>query len=129
MKNLRTFILIILVLLVVSLFVSCSSNTSKDKEAIEQALNGYVSSYNANHFEETVTYFTGYSDKQDAIDYLVFLKSVSGNLTIVNFDSDSIAITGNTAKSPVDFIIMGELSFQWVDFKKVDTGWKILWKQ
>jgi hypothetical protein len=65
----------------------------------------------------------------DAIAYLAFLRSQSGNLTLVNFDRDSIAVTGNTARVPVEFIIMGEQGSQWINLQKENGSWKILWEQ
>jgi hypothetical protein len=97
--------------------------------AIEQVIRGYVSSYNASNFEETLTYFTGFDDSQDALAYLAFLRSQSGELTLVNFDSGSVAVTGNVARVPVDFIIMGEQSSQWISLEKENGSWKILWEQ
>lgn len=128
----RSNIVVILIMLLVAtfLFVSCGgSDTGRDKVAIEQVIRGYVSSYNASNFEETLTYFTGFEDSQDALAYLAFLRSQSGELTLVNFESGSVAVTGNTARVPVEFIIMGEQSSQWINLAKENGGWKILWEQ
>jgi hypothetical protein len=122
--------LVLVLLFIVSLFVSCSGgNNIQDKEKISDVIRNYVASYNASNFEETISYFTGYSDRQDAIDYLTFLKSMSGNLTLVNFNRDSVAVTGNTARVPVEFIIMGEQSSQWINLVKENGSWKMLWTQ
>lgn len=127
MKNLWYLFLVVLTTLL--LLVSCTQSVASDKEAIEQVIVGYVSSYNANNFGETINYLTGYNDRDDAIAYLAFLKSMSGNITIVNFDKDAIAVTGNTAKVPVDFIIQEEVSFQWINLVKEQGYWRILWEQ
>ena len=132
MKLNKIIFILVAVLLTIGLLVSCGGgNTIQDKEKIGDVIRNYVASYNASNFEETVSYFTGYADRQDAMDYLAFLKSMSGNLTLVNFDRDSVAIIGNTARVPVDFIIMGELSSQWINLKKENSNsnWKILWEQ
>jgi hypothetical protein len=129
-KKLSSIVIIPLMLLLLTLlFVSCGGNTSQDKVAIEQVIRGYVSSYNASNFEDTLACFTGYDDYQDALAYLVFLRSLSGEITLVNFDAASISVTGNTARVPVDFIIMNELSSQWINLEKVNGNWKILWEQ
>jgi len=115
----------------IALAVACSggSNANPDKAAIEQVIRGYVSSYNASNFEETLTYFTGFSDSQDALAYLAYLREQSGPLELVNFDPDSISVIGDTARVPVDFIIMGEQGSQWLNLSKEVDGWKILWEQ
>ena len=129
MRRSKIAVVLIMLLFVTSLFVSCGGrDTVQDKEAIGEVIRNYVSSYNAESFEETLSYFTGYADRQDALAYLAFLRSQSGNLTLVNFDRDSISVTGNTAKVPVEFIILGEQGSQWLNLKK-ENSWKILWEQ
>lgn len=130
MRRNKVVIILIMLLFAVFLFVSCGSgDADSDKVAIEKVIRGYVSSYNSSNLEETLTYFTGFDDSQDALAYLAFLRSQSGELTLVNFDSEGISVVGNTAKVPVEFIIMGERSFQWLNLKKENGGWKILWEQ
>jgi hypothetical protein len=130
MRRSKIAVVLIMLLFVTSLFVSCGgSNTIQDKEAIGNVIRNYVASYNSSNFEETISYFTGYTDRVDAIAYLAFLRSQSGNLTLVNFDRDSIAVTGNTARVPVEFIIMGEQGSQWINLQKENGSWKILWEQ
>lgn len=130
MRRSKIAVVLIMLLFVTSLFVSCGgANSDTNKAEIEQVIRGYVSSYNASDFEETLTYFTGYDNEQDALAYLAFLKSISGELILVNFDRDSIAVTGNTARVPVEFIIMGEQGSQWINLQKENGSWKILWEQ
>jgi len=130
MRRSKIAVVLIMLLFVTSLFVSCGgANSDTNKAEIEQVIRGYVSSYNASDFEETLTYFTGYDNEQDALAYLAFLKSISGELILVNFDQDSIAVTGNTARVPVEFIIMGEQGSQWINLQKENGSWKILWEQ
>lgn len=126
----KTLAIIIMLLLATLSFVACGgSDVASDRAAIEKVIRGYVSSYNASDFDETLTYFTGFADRQDALSYLAYLRSQSGELTLVNFHPDSIAVEGATAKVPVEFSIMGELGFQWIHLKKENGNWKILWEQ
>jgi len=126
----RNKIIVVLTVLLVaaSLFVACG-NSVNDKAAIEDTIRGYVSTFNNYHFEKTLDYFTGYGNHDDAIAYLAYLRDLSGELILVNFTQDSIAITGNTARVPVEFIIMGEQSSQWLYLQKESDGWRILWNQ
>lgn len=126
----KTPAILIIFLLATLSFVACgSSDVAADQAAIEKVIRGYVSSYNASNFDETLTYFTGFADRQDALSYLAFLRSQSGELTLVNFDPEGIAVEGSTAKVPAEFRIMGEVGFQWIHLKKEEGNWKILWEQ
>ena len=66
---------------------------------------------------------------------LAFLRSQSGELTLVNFDRDAIAfvppaVPGSaTAKAPVEFRIGGQIDSQMLNLKKEDGIWNILWEQ
>lgn len=59
------------------------------------------------------------------------MRSLSGEIVLINWDAEGIAITGDTAKVPVEFMILGEKKiFQWLTIvkSKIING-KILWEQ
>jgi hypothetical protein len=118
------------------LLVACGGggNRDADRAAIEDTIRGYVESFNASDFDRTLSYFTGFGDREDALAYLGVLREQSGELAIVNFDRAAIAFvsptpSGATAKVPVDFVIQGQVGSQMLELKEEDTGWKILWEQ
>ena len=68
MTMMKTQAILIIFLLATLSFVACgSSAAAADRAAIEKVIRGYVSSYNASNFDETLTYFTGFADRQDAL--------------------------------------------------------------
>ncbi|OGO02375.1 MAG: hypothetical protein A2Y91_07410 [Chloroflexi bacterium RBG_13_54_8] len=123
--------LLVLCILVVGLLLGCGGgNIEVERAAIGETIRGYVSSYNASDFEECLTYFADYGDREDALSMLAFFRSRSSELTLVDFDLESsVAVEGSTARVPVEFIVMGERGSQWIHLKKVEGEWKILWEQ
>lgn len=126
--------LLVLAIALVGVLVACGGDAA-DRAAIEDTIRGYIASYNASNFDETLTYFTGYDDGQDALSFLAFVRPLSGELTLVDFDREAIAFVapavpgGATAKVPVEFIIQGDRGSQMLNLKKEEGKWKILWEQ
>jgi hypothetical protein len=46
------------------------------------------------------------------------LRSLSGEIVLINWDAEGIAITGDTAKVPVEFMILGERNFSMAYYSK-----------
>ena len=110
----------------IGLSYSCGKE-SGDRAAIGDTIKGYISSYNASNFEECITYFTDYGDKEDAISELTFFRSLSGELGYRKVKD--IVISGQTATVSVVFTIGGEEGTDMMQLRKVDGKWKIIWEQ
>jgi hypothetical protein len=123
------------VLLTATLLMACGRDMSKDEAAtIEDTIRGYVVTFNAENFDKCLTYFTDYEDKEDALVFLSFIRSLSGPLELLEIKDIVIfppAVPGSshTATATVTFTITGEESTDQIQLKKVNDQWKIVWEQ
>jgi len=97
-----------------------------EHSAIEDTIRGYVEAYNAQDYDQCLTYFTDYGDEADALGDLAFYRSLSGELGYRRIDD--IAISGQTATVTVVFVIGGEEGTDQMQLKKVNGKWKIIWE-
>jgi len=119
------------------LMVSCGGGTSReatDATAIEDTIRGYVTTFNAGDFTQCLTYFADYGDEGDALAFLSYMRSLSGELELKKIEDIAIfppAVpgSGQTATATVTFTILGEESTDQMQLKKVDGKWKIIWEQ
>lgn len=114
--------------------VSCGGGKADDTAVIEDTIGGYVTTYNDEDFIQCLTYFTDYEDKEDALAFLSFMRSLSGKLELKKIEDIAISPpavpgSGQTATASVTFTITGEESTDQMQLKKVDGLWKIIWEQ
>jgi len=114
--------------------VSCGGGKADDTAVIEDTIGGYVTTFNAEDFIQCLTYFTDYEDKEDALAFLSFMRSLSGKLELKKIEDIAISPpavlrSGQTATASVTFTITGEESTDQMQLKKVDGLWKIIWEQ
>lgn len=127
MKRISVVSLMVVLALLPVMGVNCDSGSDGDDRAIEDTIRGYISSYNASDFDECVTYFTDYSDEDDAKEGLAFFRALSGELQFKEIGN--IAITNQTAMVTVAFTIGGEEGTDEMHLRKVQGRWKILWEE
>lgn len=130
MRRLGLYLLLALTLLLVA---SCEREVT-DEAAIENTIRGYVETFNAEDFDKCLTYFTDYEDKEDALAFLSFTRSLSGPLELREVKDITIvpvAVPGGsrTATATVTFTMLGEESTDLMQLKEVDGLWKIIWEQ
>jgi hypothetical protein len=118
------------------LTASCGgdSKESSDESAIEDIIKEYVAMYNDEDFDNYLNCFTGYEDKEDALAFLSFTRSFSGELELKEIKDITIvpvAVPGGnrTATASVTFIMSGEEGTDLMQLEEVDSSWKITWEQ
>jgi hypothetical protein len=107
--------------------LACGGSANGDKWAIEQTIRGYFSTYNACNYEECLTYFTDYGDKEDALSQLAAFRGLSGELTLVRIGG--ITIENSTATAEVIGTMHGQTDSQSMTLRREGGRWKILWEQ
>lgn len=113
---------------VIFTLVACSGGVVVDDEqAIKDTIESYVETYNAQDFTSCLTYFSDYGDKEDALAFLAYLRSLSGEIELI--EVKDILISATTASATVVFIIAGEESTDQLQLRQVDGQWKIVWEE
>ena len=107
---------------------------TSEAAAIEDTIRGYVTTFNAEDFDKCLTYFADYGDKEDALAFLSFIRSLSGPLELREIKDIAIFPPdqpGNsqTATATVIFIITGEEGIDQIRLKEINGKWKIIWEQ
>ena len=121
--------------IVVTSLIGCGGDESaKDSDAVRDTIDGYYTTFNAEDFDKCLTYFTDYGDKDDALSFLSYMRSISGPLEVrkirdINIFPPAVPGSGYTATSTVTFTITGEESTDQIQLKKVNEMWKIIWEQ
>lgn len=144
MKRIVVISLAVVFLLLPALAMNCSSgedNESADRAAVEATIKGYISSYNASDFEECITYFTDYSDEEEAKSALAYFRDLSGELFIRTMSADDppmlainiLEIDESIASVEIELAAYAgsdqSIGSDEVDLKKVNGQWKISWEQ
>ena len=76
----KRILLVCLLVVGLLLMASCGGGYSReatDATAIEDTIRGYFTTFNAEDFDKCLTYFTDYEDKEDALAFLSFIRSLS----------------------------------------------------
>lgn len=117
------------------LTASCGvSQEDKDTRTIEDTIRDYVRTYNNEDFNKCLNCFTGYEDKDDALAFLSFTRSLSGELELKGIKDITIvpvAVPGGsrTATATVTLVMLGEEGTDLIRLMEVDSSWKIIWEQ
>ena len=125
--SMRRILLVCLLVIGLLLMASCGGGSSREATAVEDTIRGYVTKFNAGDYTRCLTYFTDYGDEEDALAFLSYMRSISGELELREIKD--IAITGKNATATVVFTIVGEDNTDQVQLKKVQGQWKIIWEQ
>jgi galactitol-specific phosphotransferase system IIB component len=123
-RILSVLVVVLAVLLAVGTLVACGEGVN-DERAIEDTIEGYVETYNSQDFVQCLTYFSDYGNEADALAFLAYMRSISGELELV--EVKDILISYTTASATVVFIIAGEESTDQMQLRQVNSKWKILW--
>ena len=123
-RILSVLVVVLAVLLAVGTLVACGEGVN-DERAIEDTIEGYVETYNSQDFVQCLTYFSDYGNEADALAFLAYMRSISGELELV--EVKDILISYTTASATVVFIIAGEESTDQMQLRHVNSKWKIVW--
>ena len=123
-RILSVLVVVLAVLLAVGTLVACGEGVN-DERAIEDTIEGYVETYNSQDFVQCLTYFSDYGNEADALAFLAYMRSISGELELV--EVKDILISYTTASATVVFIISGEESTDQMQLRQVNSKWKIVW--
>jgi len=123
-RILSVLVVVLAVLLAVGTLVACGEGVN-DERAIEDTIEGYVETYNSQDFVQCLTYFSDYGNEADALAFLAYMRSISGELELV--EVKDILISYTTASATVVFIIAGEESTDQMQLRQVNSKWKIVW--
>lgn len=130
----RKLLLVCLLVIVSLMMVSCGRVSGRETKTIEDTVRGYVTTFNAGDFTRCLTYFTDYEDEGDALAFLSYIRSLSGELELreikdIAIFPPAVPGSGQTATATVTFTLLGEEGTDLMQLKKVDGKWKIIWEQ
>ena len=105
------------------IFVGCASEAQSDTAAVEDAITGIFSAYNAGDYDKCLTYLVGITDEnRDTIKAgLTMAHGFTGDITINKIEN--VTVNGSTATATVTATVQNQTQTTEMTLNKVGNKW------
>ncbi len=112
-----------LILVLGAFMIGCAAKS--DEEAVEDAITGMISAYNAEDYDKCLTYLVGINseNKETIKASLAWAHGFIGDITVEKIEN--VTVNGSSATAKVTFKMGEETDSSQMTLTKVDGKWKM----